>query len=80
MHAHVPVVGRAVKAQVDTKGHRAPCRVLCAAVETYLWRPVSHRQPPLAGEATYFVGGLCLEFGEDILRLRLGRERHGRNW
>lgn len=28
VHAQVTVVGRAVKAQVDTERHRRPCRVL----------------------------------------------------
>jgi hypothetical protein len=37
MHAHIPVVCRTIQAQVDTEGYRAPCWVLCAAVETYLF-------------------------------------------
>lgn len=36
VHSHVSVVRRAIEAQVDAEGDRAPCRVLCAAVETYL--------------------------------------------
>lgn len=37
MHAHITVVGGAVEAQVDAKGHRRPGGVLRAAVEAYLW-------------------------------------------
>lgn len=38
MHAQVTVIGRAVKAQVDTERHRRPCWVLGAAIEADLWR------------------------------------------
>lgn len=38
VHAQVTVVGRAVKAQVDTERHGRPCWVLGAAIEADLWR------------------------------------------
>ena len=39
MHAHVPVVTRAFKTDVDTKGHTRPRRVPCLTIETHLHLP-----------------------------------------
>lgn len=36
MDTKVSVVGRAIKAEVDAKGDRGPCRVLLAAIEADL--------------------------------------------
>ena len=76
MDTHVAVVRRAVEAEVDTEGYRAPCRVLCAAVETYLQCTLAIVDRPSLDEATHFVGGLCLQFREYVLRLRLRSKRH----
>jgi hypothetical protein len=41
MDTKVSVVGGAVKAEVDAKGDRGPCRVLLAAIEADLVRRLS---------------------------------------
>lgn len=76
MDTHVAVVRGAVKAEVNAKGDRAPCRVLCAAVETYLQCMLAIVDRPSWNGGMYFVGGLALQFRKDVLRLRLGSERH----
>lgn len=56
VYAHVTVVRRAVEAQIDAKRHRAPCWVLCAAVETYLHAHVyQHPQRALPGRGPPFT-------------------------
>jgi hypothetical protein len=40
VHAHVSMIRGAIEAQIDAKGNGRPCRVLCAAIETYLFRAV----------------------------------------
>lgn len=76
MDTHVTVVRRAVETEVDTKRYRAPCWVLCAAVETYLRRRLAMGDRPSLDGESYFVRGLCLQFRKDVLRLRLGSKRH----
>jgi hypothetical protein len=73
---HVTVVRRAVKAEVDTERYRAPCWVLCAAVETYLQCTLAIVDRPSLNKVTHFVGGLCFQFREYVLRLRLRSKRH----
>jgi hypothetical protein len=50
------MVRRAVQAQVDAKGDGAPCRVLCAAIETYLGFMSTSIHRPSAFELTLFAG------------------------
>jgi hypothetical protein len=73
---HIAVVRRAIKAEVDAKRYGTPCWVLCAAVEAYLQFMLAIVDRPSLDRAAYFVGGLSLQFCKDILRLRLGSERH----
>ena len=66
--AQVPMVGGAVKTEVDTERYRRPCGVLLPAVKAYLQKS-GYVAWTRDGEG-YFVGRLRLEFLEDLLRLR----------
>lgn len=77
MHTHVPMVRRAVQTQVDAEGNGRPCRVLCAAVETYLFSLLDPYRPSLRRMGVYLVRGLRFQFREYVLRLCLRSELHG---
>jgi hypothetical protein len=72
----VTVVGGAVQAEVDAKGHRRPSRVLGTAIEAKLDEDVSNPSyRSLASIAAYLIRRLRLELLEQLQGLLLGSKR-----
>ena len=68
VNSEVPMVGRAVKAEIYAKRYRSPCWVLLPTVKAYLCRVRSAYLLKMH-QGAYLVGRFRLQFFKDLMRL-----------